>query len=160
VAGKAPAYSLKVTRGSVLDTRYLLRLRAQEGAVVAAIGQADLGQRLPMEITGLSDHCTAGIVNNTRKEWLPIGVVDGLAYATLDTQPGASEVYVGNLVSCSNPDCWVTVLPEGEGFVVDVHNPTEQAVSTTVTAPAGLWMIRAGTKTVDVPAGTTVRVGW
>ncbi|HEY3396215.1 MAG TPA: hypothetical protein VGM19_01025 [Armatimonadota bacterium] len=160
VAGKAPAYGPKLTRGKVLDTRYLLRLQAQDGAVVATLGQADLGQRLPLEINGLSDHCTAGIVNNTRKEWLPVGVVNGQAYATLDTQPGSSDVYVGNLVACSQPDLWVTVLPVGEGFVVDVHNPTAQAVSATVTAPEGLWMIKAGTKAVDVPAGTTVRVVW
>jgi hypothetical protein len=87
-------------------------------------------------------------------------VVDGLAYATLDTQPGASDLYVGNVVACDNADCWVTLLPEGAGFVVDVHNPTAQAVTATVTVPEGLWMIHAGKKQVEVPPGTTVRMGW
>lgn len=160
VAGKAPAYSLKLTRGKLVDSKYLLRLQAEEGMIVANIGQADLGQRLPMEITGLTDHCTAAMVNNTRKEWLPIGVAAGFAYATLDTKPGASDVFVGNVLACTNPDLWVTLLPEGEGFVMDVHNPTDQAISATVMIPDNLWMIRGGKKQVEVPAGTTLRVAW
>jgi hypothetical protein len=160
LTGKAPAYGLKVNRGRVLDTRYLLRAQAQDGAFIASFGPADLGQRLPMEISGLNDHCTAAIVESLHKEWLPIGVVEGVAYATLDTARGSNDVFIGNLVACSNPDLWVTVLPEGEGFVMDVHNPTAQPVTAKLTVPPGMWMLKPGEKQVEVPAGTTVRVGW
>lgn len=160
LTGRAPAYGLKVNRGRVLDTKYLLRVRAQEGAFVASFGPADLGQRLPLEITGLNERCTAAIVESVHREWLPIGVVEGRAYATLDTARGANDVYVGNIVFCSDSSLWVTVLPEGEGFVLDVHNPTPQPIAAEVTVPAGLWMIKAGTQQVTVPAGATVRIAW
>ncbi|MHB9023034.1 MAG: hypothetical protein ACYC7E_02505 [Armatimonadota bacterium] len=160
VAGNAPAYALKVTRGKVVDTRYLLELATELGEVRAAIGQAGLDQRLPIHITGLSDHCTAAIVNNTRKEWLPIGVTEIEAYATVDTRPGASDLFIGNLVRCDASALWCTVLPEGAGFVIDVHNPTEGPVKATLTVPEGLWMLKAGMKTVTVPAGGTVRLAW
>lgn len=160
LTGKTPDYGLKVNRGKVLDTRYLLRVQAQDGAFIASFGPADLGQRLPIEIAGLNDHCTAAIVESVHKEWLPIGVVDGVAYATLNTTRGSNDVFLGNLVACSNRDLWVTVLPEGEGFVMDVHNPTAQAVTATLTVPVGIWMLRPGEKSIEVPAGTTVRMPW
>ena len=160
VAGKPPAYSLKLTQGNVLGTKYLLDLKADKGAVRLVVGQADLGQRLPIRIAGLNEQCTAASVNNTRKEWLPIGVTALEAYATLDTRPGPSELFIGNLVACSEPTLWCTVLPEGQGFVIDVHNPTAQSVKATITVPDGLWMLAAGSKPADVPAGSTVRVAW
>jgi hypothetical protein len=160
VAGKAPAYALTVTRGKVLDTRYLLEFAADNGQVRVSIGQANLDQRLPMRITGLSDHCTAAIVNNTRKEWLPIGVTPLEAFATVDTRPGASDLFIGNLVRSDAPALWCTVLPEGNGFVIDVHNPTEGAIQATLTVPDGLWMLKPGAKTVTVPAGETIRLTW
>ena len=160
VAGGKPAYTLAVKRGKVLDTRFVLECEAANSLVALSVGQAALSQRLPIKINGLSPQSTAAIVDNTRKEWLPIGVTTIEAYATHDANLGASDLVIGNIVTCDNPALSCTLLPEGGAFALDVHNPTDAPATATVAVPEGLWMIQAGKRQVIVPAGSTVRVKW
>jgi len=160
LAGDKPAYSLNATKGKILGTQFLLECQSEKGLVALSIGEAALSQRLPIKINGLSPNLTAAIVDNTRKEWLPIGVTAIEAYATHDAGKGASDLVIGNIVSCNNPDLVCTLLPEGDKFVIDIHNPTDKPASVTISVPAGLWMIKAGTQKSTVPAGTTARLAW
>lgn len=158
VAGGKPAYAIDVKRGKIKDTKFVLECQAENGLVALSVGKAALSQRLPIKISGLSPMLTAAIVDNTRKEWLPIGVTDIEAYATHDANIGSSELVIGNIVQCDNPNLVCTALPENGGFVIDVHNPTDRPVSALVSVPDGLWMIKAGKQELTVPAGMTVRI--
>ncbi len=160
VSGGKPAYAIEAKKGKIVDTKFLLECQAADGVVALSIGKADLSQRLPIKINGLSPKLTAAIVDNTRKEWLPIGVTPLEAYATHDANIGASDLVIGNIVNCDNPALTCTLLPEGDKFVIDVHNPGDTPASATISVPDGLWMIKDGKHQVTIQAGTTSRIKW
>jgi hypothetical protein len=174
LSGSAPAYTVIPSSGKVLGSRYVLELQAQDGGFGGVIGKAKLDTRLPIRVHGVNPNWTCGIVERNEKWWLPLGVMDDLkltseqqaaptsysAYAALDITKDR-DVWIGNVVLCDQPELKLTLLPEGDGrFSIEAHNPTTKPVSATITVPDGLWMIKAGSKKIDIPAGASTLIAW
>jgi hypothetical protein len=159
IGGKSPGYAVTAKQGSVAKSRFLLELVAHKYGFQGTIGQADLPQRLSIKISGLNPKWTAAKVDLVRQQWFPLGVWDGAAYTTVDTTEGEHQLYVGNIVTCDNPDVWLTLLPaNADGKTrVDVHNPTDQDVTVIVCIPVATSLAAQQSFTVAVPKGTTVR---
>ncbi len=160
VAGKAPAYTITLTQGTVVDTRYLLELAAKDGGVTGTFSKTALPNVLPVKVTGLNDKWTAGVVDLEHPTWRPLGIRDGIGYATLDLRDGAHRYYLGNLVACDHQDVEVTLLPHNADGItaVEVHNPTEKPVTVTVRVPVATFLADKQAVTLTVPAGATTRM--
>jgi hypothetical protein len=159
ITGK-PVYAVSATQGAVKATRYVLELAAKNNGFAGTIGKAELGQRLPVKVTGLNDKWTAGKVDLARKQWFPLGVRDGAAYTTVDTAEGEHQLYIGNLVTADNADLVLTLVPDNADgkTCLDVHNPTAQSVTTNVAVPVATFLAAKQAHNVTVPAGASVRV--
>jgi len=160
IAGGKPAYTVTPTQGSVVSTRYLLELAAQDWGSTGAIARANLPQRLPIRVTGLNPKWTAGKVDLERKEWYPLGVWQGAAFTTLDTTEGDHRLYLGNLVTTDNPDLVLTLLPANAdgSTLLDVHNPTDRAATAKVRVPVTTFLAKAQEREVTVPPMSSIRL--
>ena len=158
LGGGAPAYSVTPRSGQVLSTRYVLELQAQNGGFGGVITKANLPTRLPIRIHGINPNWTCGIVERTEKWWLPLGVLDGVAYATLDTRAD-HDLWLGNVVTCDQPQMVLILLPDGEGhYSIEAHNPTDQPLTTTVRTVDEWTLSPPLSQQVTVPAGSSAMV--
>ena len=123
--------------------------------------RAKLPLRLPIRIWGLNDKWTAGIYDRKQKRWNPFGIIagEGVGYVSLDTSKADSDVFIGNLVQCDDPNLILTFLENGNGGTkVVAHNPTNREIDATVKATEGFDLIQGFSKTVKVPAGSSIEV--
>ena len=174
--------------GAVLSTRLTLRLRAEGHGFRGTIGQCHLPVALPVFIEGLNPRWSAGVWykgTNTllQTEWPPgyhqgipahrryvqqhqkadeiirVGAFDdGVGYLQLDTELGAKDVFIGNLVTCDRADFFLVFhrdLNSGKASV-EVHNPTDRAETVTVRPARGFDLLGDFAKSVAVPKGSSV----
>jgi len=156
LGGDRPAYQVTARAGSIRSTRYLLELDAKDGGFAGLIGRAELPVRLPIQVHGVNPNWTAGLVERQQKWWLPVGVLDGAAYTTLDTASD-HDVWIGNVVACDQPDLVLTLLPDGEGgFEIEAHNPTDREITSTVRTAAEFNLAPPVSRRVTVKPGASV----
>ena len=153
-----PGYALTVSQGTVVGSAYVLDAEAADGGFCAVVGKAALPVRLPICVRGINPKWSAAIVNVKNGDYLPIGVIEAenKAYATWDTTVAATELYIGNLVRCDNPDLILTVTRTGNSWQVDVHNPGDAAVAATVRGAAKVTTLAGLNQKVEVAPGQSV----
>ena len=180
------AYAVTPTQGSVLDTKFVLRLKAEGHGFAATITEAKLPLRLPVLIEGLNPRWPAGIwyrgqVRLTIPEWtmdrmhrrsarrrqvakrdpiLRFGVLDdGTGMLQVDTESGGKSVFIGNLLVCDRPEAFLELGDVRKGReTISVNNPTDAEVTVTVRPGPGFGLLGAFAETVTVPAGGLVTV--
>jgi hypothetical protein len=169
ITGDKPGYQVMPEQGTVLSSRYLLSLGAKDGGFLGTFEfgwhgpgiYETLPNVLPVCVRGLNPRWTAGVIDLDGKNWRPLGVRDGMGYTTLNQPQNIQKrYYLGNLVTADSAEVDVTFLPHNAGgkVVLDVHNPTEHPVTTTVRIPRATYLAPAFATKVTVPPGATVRV--
>ncbi len=181
------AYSVKPTQGKVTGNMFILKLQAQDYGFSGRFSQAKLPLSLPVEISGLNPNWDAGILYKGKKTLVvPCWVVNefseryealrrrrltneiyhftvdakGTAYLQVDTEVGAKNVYIGNLLICDNPEVRLTLVDTRPGKAAFVaHNPTDKAVTCSVKPGKGFSLFGNFAKDVTIPAGSSVKVG-
>ncbi|MHB9024722.1 MAG: hypothetical protein ACYC7E_11205 [Armatimonadota bacterium] len=178
VSGIPPADIRKVMNDGNADSLLTLARgavgRVMPYAKVALAEQDILGNRgiagkvigspvaydLPLFIANLNPRWTAGVwreddpLNFTDQ----FGFIDGVGMTTLDVSR-PTRFFAGNLISAENPNLFLSIEKWTKvGITVEVHNPTDKAITARLATPGeitGLYMLDM---TVAIPAGTTVRV--
>jgi hypothetical protein len=85
-------------------------------------------------------------------------VSDGVGFLTVDLQEKARDLFLGNLVTCDNPEIRLTFIRDpGRAYVV-AHNPTGRDVTITVRPGKGFDLYGNWSKTVRVEGGSSVEV--
>jgi hypothetical protein len=155
-----PAYTPEVKQGKLISTRYALALQADGAGTALRIPQANLPQRLPILVRGLNPKWTAAKLDLERKQWYPLGVWNGAAYTTVAPADGNLELFIGNVLTCGNPELFLTLLPaNADGKVwADVHNPTDKEITTEVTVPVASFLAAAQQVAVTVGPGSSQRM--
>ncbi|MHB9026269.1 MAG: hypothetical protein ACYC7E_19185 [Armatimonadota bacterium] len=155
-----PAYTVKPTQGRVKDTRFFLDLQAEDGGFTGVISEARLPlSRLPIRVYGLNPHWTAAIYDRARKELIPFGFADGIGYASVNTRRGASDVYIGNLVTCTAPKLRLIVVEDSPTKItITAHNPTDTPITTTLRRGRGYERVPDFSRNITVPSGSSVLV--
>lgn len=180
------AYQMHPTQGNVLDTRFVLRLQAEDHGFAATLTQADLPMRLPVFIAGLNPRWPAGVwyrgkhqflvptwkmdkMHNrfakpqkvVHKDWIQrFGVVEGRGMLQLDTAFGDKQIFVGNLLVCDHPDVFLELEDTRNGRVrIAVNNPSDKPVTTTIRPAPGFDLLGKFAKTVTLPPGGLVKTG-
>jgi hypothetical protein len=142
-AGK-PAYDVKVSRGQVESQVFTLVLQADGYAAEATVTPAPLPNDLPLLVRGVTENWDAGMLDLDTVGAEPCarlrrcGVFEGAAYLTLDINKAPRHIVVGNLLTCDHPQVKLSLLQDKDGWRIEAHNPTEQAVQTTVQVAAWL----------------------
>ncbi len=180
-----PAYAVTPTHGEVLDTCYVLRLRAEDGGFSGVISQATLPLDLPVMIEGLNARWPAGILYRGDNELLvPVwrfnrvgdryaererrggsnqlrrfAIQDGVGMLQVDTELGDREVYIGNLLVCERPEVFLGLDDARPGrAVISANNPLDEEVTVTIRPGPGFDLLGEFAHTVTLPPGGVVTV--
>jgi hypothetical protein len=180
-----PGYVLKPTHGRILDTKGILRLQAVDGGFAGTIAQAKLPIDLPVFIEGLNPRWPAGILykgKNTlftpiwrfspvadryveraptpgENQLIRFGLDGTTGIVQIDTEIGAKNIYIGNLLVCNNPDVFLGLDDARPGkAAISANNPTDAPVTVTIRPGPGFDLLGAFSKTVTIPAGGLVKL--
>ncbi|MCG2661113.1 MAG: hypothetical protein L6437_12825 [Kiritimatiellae bacterium] len=177
--GGGVGYRCEPRIGTVLTTEFALTVQAERGGFAAHFKAApDLPMDVPLIVKGLNERWSAGIwfkgtniIHYVTRDYFGtwdvsrvarketdtvrrIGMFEGAGYCVLDIEKGDRDVFVGNLVICDNPDVVLNVTytrPDRKEVVV--HNPTDKAVTVTVTPAPGFTLFGDFKKTMTIEAG-------
>lgn len=156
ISGK-PSYSLDPRIGKVVSSLYRLRAEAQDGVWAAVIGKANLPVLLPVEVSGLNDRWEAFRYDRQTKIMRPVPVCAGVGYASVDIAVGA-DIVIGHPVASKAPELRLNIFQIGDKWSVIVHNPTDKTIETTLTGSPEFPGVAGMTKTVSVPAKSSVSI--
>lgn len=181
----APAYQVKPEIGKVLDTRFALRLQAQDGGFAGTITKANLPLNLPVFIAGLNPRWPAGILylgKNTLQvpfwrfsktgdryiEYVTVPgenqlqrfpITDGVGMLQVDTESGDRRVFIGNLLTCDDPEVFLSLDDARPGKqAVSANNPTDKPVTVTLKPAPGFPLLGDWRHTVTLKPGEEVKI--
>ncbi|PIX37255.1 MAG: hypothetical protein COZ57_35310, partial [Armatimonadetes bacterium CG_4_8_14_3_um_filter_66_20] len=134
---------------------------ATDGEAAFTLGPQQLLIDLPIRVTGLQDNGCCAVYSNHRPWFRPVPVHDGIAYFQEPIER-ANEVWVGNVFVSDNPNVKLTLVADGQAEgrkpFLEVHNPTDGAIATTLRSPEHAPVFGGMTREVTVPAGDSVRL--
>ncbi|MBC7328400.1 hypothetical protein H5T87_09865 [bacterium] len=124
LAGK-PGYKVKVEKGTIKESRYILRANGEGECFVAKFEQADLPLALPIVVEGLNERWSTFLLERNNGLARPIGQLKDSAYATIDLREGEKDIFIGHPVICDDREVFINVVQTGEKeFSIYIHNPT------------------------------------
>jgi len=142
-----------LSQGKVLENVFILTLEAKDYCASGMISKADLPNDLPIIVKGLNGNWDAGVYDRKTGEFRRIGIFEGAGYATLDLS-NDRDVFIGNLLMCDNPEIKLTLTEiDKNGIELEAHNPTDQAVSITITSSKQLGLFPVVSEKFALNAG-------
>ncbi len=161
LAGGTDGYPVTMQAGAYTDGTFFTTLRAEKGEAAATIGPRDLIIDRPFRIEGLQDNGCAAIYTSVRSWFRFVPVVNGAAYFQEPTA-GKITLWAGNVFVSDNPAVKLTLVVDGQADgkppVLELHNPTDKAITTMVTSPPNTPRFGGITERVTVPAGDGIRL--
>ena len=134
--GGTPAYSVVPTMGTTGEARYPLRVDGVDGGFSASL-TGDLCSSLPITLSGLNDKWSAFLLDRGQSKARPLGVLEQAAWATVRLH-GTLDVFLGHPVVADSAEVFIQVTQTGdESWSIEVHNPTDQPITTTIRANPG-----------------------
>ena len=160
MAGGTDGYPIKMKTGRVEDGTFFFTAVATKNEASFKLGPQKLAIDLPIKVKGVQDNgCTA--VYSTVRPWFRfVSVMDEMA---LFQEPidKANDIWVGNVFVADSKDVKITLVVDGLAPGVDpfleLHNPNDKQISTTVRSPQGTPNYGGASMRVLIPAGQSVR---
>jgi len=154
----SPGYHVEVTRGELLSSSYILRVRAADACAAFSVSQMDMPNPLPVIVEGLNERCDAVALDASTGELRRVATFENAGWLTVDASRGPVSLAVGNAVACDRSALWLSLLREEAGWSLEVHNPTAEAIVSRVKVPP--WLsdtIGTFAGRLTIPAGETAR---
>ena len=149
-------------RDRVKDAVFFFTAAAAKNEALFTLGPQKLIIDLPIRVQGLVDNgCVA--VYSTKSPWLRFIPVDEQGTAWL-TEPidQKNEMWVGNVFTCDNKDVKLALVVDGQAAgrkpFIELHNPTDKEIETTVRSPEHTPVFGGISGSVKIPAGDSVRL--
>ncbi|MGD0090096.1 MAG: hypothetical protein ABSE73_09260 [Planctomycetota bacterium] len=159
MSGERPAYTVDCAAGSVSGQHYILDVDGKSGSCFSGTLKGDLISSLPIRVSSLNDRWSAYLLDRGQKKARPVGVFENKAWAVVCLK-GNLDVFVGHPVVCDKPELFIQVAQTGENaWAVEVHNPTDAAVRTTLKRNPHFDPLKDKTfneETIELPAGQSV----
>lgn len=124
-----PAYRAEMRQGRVVSKQVVLTLEAEGGGTVFRIPRADLPMALPLTVGLLNENWPVVLEDLASRRWRPLGILEGTAYATLDTAAGDWEVFIGHPVTATHRGIVLNLVQISETqWSLEIHNPLKEQV--------------------------------
>jgi hypothetical protein len=153
--------SAEVSVGRLVGREMLLRVGADGHEAQLRVEPRQTIIDLPMRVDGLEDNGCAAVYSSARPWFRWVGVAEGSAWFQENVDRG-SDLWAGNVFVCDNPAVKLTLvrdgLAEGRQPWLEVHNPTDAAITAVLTSPPHTPLYGGRRLTADVPAGASVNV--
>ncbi|MFZ2657870.1 MAG: hypothetical protein WAX69_23255, partial [Victivallales bacterium] len=157
--GCKPGYSYEVKQGKLKEIDYVIDLEAAEGGAVLEVKKYDLPHNLLVRVSGIAGNAVAGRYDLDRKQLLILPVFEETALTSINTTLGDTKLYAGELFHCDNKDVMMSCTQDGaDKLLLELHNPTEKAMTAKLTAASGFAPLAGLDKTIDVPAFSSVKL--
>jgi hypothetical protein len=161
LGGGSVGYPFSMRVGQFVDGTFFFTARAVKNEAAFTLGPRDLIMDLPLKIENLEDNgCTA--VYSTKRPWFRyVPVVAGTAYFQEPILP-KNDLWVGNVFVCDNKAVKLTLVVDGQAAGkppwLEVHNPTDQAITATLASPLHTPLFGGISARVTIPAGDSLRL--
>ena len=154
-AGDTP-YRIEMTRGKLEGVAFLATMTPDGFGVAGEVTRsAEVPYHVPMQIQGLNERWPAGSWREGG-EVAYTGVFEESAWPRLDVS-GKGKFYAGNLLTADDENLVLEVVKWDKGVIkVEAHNPTDGAITTTITTPPEITDHKALSRRVTIPAGSTL----
>ncbi|OPZ88241.1 MAG: hypothetical protein BWY76_00056 [bacterium ADurb.Bin429] len=150
------AYTVEMETGAVLDTRLVLALDGSDGGAAFAIPAIALPSALPITAANLNPNWPAVLLDRDAQRWRPLGMLDGTAYATLDTEAHDWRVFIGHPVVATNPNVVLSLTQISDSaLALEIHNPTGTTIETTVSPSLYFDLLDWGGMTLALAPGSS-----
>jgi hypothetical protein len=161
LGGGQAGYPVAMKVGAAADALFFFTAQAAGNEAVFTLGPRATMIDLPIRVRGLQDNGCAAVFS-TKRPWLRfVSVVGDTAYFQEPIEK-ANEMWVGNVFVCDNPAVKLTLIVDGQtpGAKprLEVHNPTDKALTVTVRSPQHTPTFGGITAPVTLPAGDSVRL--
>lgn len=124
LGGSTPGYACTLRQGRLLGQNYALDVEASQGAALVEIGKYNLPHNLTLRVSGFAPNALPVRYDLERKQALLLPVFEGLTATGVNTTRGPTRLYVGEALHVDNPALRLSLVPEGTGFLLELHNPT------------------------------------
>ncbi|MCL1857297.1 MAG: hypothetical protein FWF84_06655, partial [Kiritimatiellaeota bacterium] len=163
-----PAYAVNIGQGTIRSQQVFLDVEAEDGGVAFSIPKVELPCGLPVRVHGFCENRQVFLVDMASRKWRPLGVLEGTAYAVLDTKAQDWNVTIGHPISCtgllreyarndgggSASDLRLNLVPVGDtAWRLEVHNPTDSAITARIERAPRFDLIAWQGETVTLEAG-------
>lgn len=155
--GTAPACPYKVTQGTVKRTEYVVDLEQQNGGVVLEADKYDLPEPLPVRVSGVREKAILGEYDLDTKRVRPLPYFEGSVTTSIETQLKATRLYVGEWLSWDQDAVRVSWVTDGADFLLEVHNPTGEALDCTLSGAPGFAPLKGLRKTLHIPPYSSLK---
>lgn len=157
----ATGYTVQADQGAVTDQAYVLKLAAMDGCFRGTVnGVKTMAGNLGCQVTGLNDRWTAVFQwqGKTPKMRL-IPVEAGKGYAVLRDDDDGVPVFIGHPCVADNPAVVLQFArgKDGRLWQLEIHNPTDRTVKTTVRTASGLEGFRFNERLKLAPGASVFR---
>lgn len=171
LGGGSKGYPVEIKTGELVDAVFFFTARAKDNEAVFKLGPQKLIIDLPIRVQGLDDNGCAAVYS-TRRPWFRFVPVikdppssefrsAGTAYFQEPIEE-ANEMWVGNVFLADNKDLKMTLVVDGQADgakpFLEINNPTEKEISSTVRSPSGTPLFGGLAVPVKIPAGDSIRV--
>jgi hypothetical protein len=158
-------YQFSLEAGKLVDRNVFFTAAAENREVIARFEPSPLMINRPFRIQGLDDNGTAALYVleglERQKHFRFVGMYDGAALFQQNTDPGV-RIWAGNIFYADNAALKlapaVEGLADGEQPFLEVHNPTDAAISATIQSPPHTPRYAGFRQQVTVPPGASVRL--
>jgi hypothetical protein len=159
IGAEKPGYPFSVKQGKPLSNNYMLDLEAVDGGATVEFGKYPLAHSLIVAVNGMAANAVTGRYDLARKQLLILPVLEGKALTTVNLPRWENKLYIGELFHCDNPDVLVSCVQDGaDKLLLEVHNPTDKALTAKLSAVAGFAALSGLDKTLSVPAYSSVKL--
>lgn len=161
LGGGRAGYPVAMKAGEIGDALFFFTAKAKKNEAVFTLGPQQLPIDLPIRVQGLDDNgCVA--VHSTVRPWFRfVPVADGMA-CLQEPIDQANEMWTGNVFVCDNKAVKITLVADGQAEgkppFIEVHNPTDKPLKSTIWSPVHTPLFGGSKATVEIPAGDSVRL--
>ena len=158
-------YQAQLEAGKLVDQTFFFTAAAENHEFIAKFTPCPMLLNRPFRIQGLEDNGAAAVYvlegPARQKHFRFVGVYEGSALFQQDTDTGV-KLWAGNIFYADNAALKLSPvldgLAPGEQPFLEVHNPTDAAITATLQAPPHTPLFAGFSQKTTVPAGASVRL--
>jgi len=159
VGADKPGYPFTVRQGKLRSSNYIMELQPENGGATVDFGKYALPHNLLVALDGFAANAVAGRYDLDKKQLLILPVFEYKATTSVNTTRGENKLYIGELFHCDNQDVRLSCVQDGtDKLLLELHNPTDKALTAKLTAVPGFAPLAGLNKAIDVPVFSSVKL--
>ena len=155
--GSEPAYQYTVLRGAVKEINYIFDLEADEGGASVEIGKYPLVSTLPLRVNGIREKAVCGEYDLDTLRIRSLPNFEGTVTTSVDPAYQTTRLYIGEWLTWDQDDARISLVQDGEAFLLEAHNPTDNPLTVSLSGAPGFTPLSGYQNTLTLPPHESVK---